>query len=122
MARETLLNRDPAADRERVEGVPVGALSRILRLPDFLFRRLAGRMLALDDRARSSMWEDLRLRRATEIDYLQGVILRLADAAAQPAPLTRRIVALIKAAEAAGSGPPAMQPGEVAGREAIEGT
>src|SRR5262249_32678704 len=76
----------------RIEGVPPRALSGILRLPDFLFRRVARRMLTINEESRSSMWEDLRLRRATEIDYLQGAILRLAQAAGRPAPLTRRIV------------------------------
>jgi 2-dehydropantoate 2-reductase len=97
-----------------VEGIPPGAISSILRLPDFLFRRIARRMLAIDAEARSSMWEDLRLRRATEIDYLQGVILQLADAAALPAPLTRRIVELVHEAERAGAGPPRLRPEQIA--------
>ena len=37
-----------------------GAIPRILRLPDWLFRRVARRMLAIDPQARSSMWEDLQ--------------------------------------------------------------
>jgi 2-dehydropantoate 2-reductase len=94
----------------RIEGVPPGALSSILRLPDFLFRRVARRTLAIDAASRSSMWEDLCLRRATEIDYLQGAILRLAQAAGRPAPLTEHIVRLIKSAEADGSGPPGLGP------------
>jgi len=97
----------------RIEGVPATALPRVLRLPDFLFRRVARRMLAIDIEARSSMWDDLRLGRTTEIDHLQGAILRLADAAALPAHLTHAIVRLIKAAEAAGAGPPGLQPEEI---------
>ena len=94
----------------RIEGVPPGALSAILRLPDFLFHRLARRMLAIAEESRSSMWDDLSLRRTTEIDYLQGAILRLAHAAGRPAPLTRRIVSLVKSAEAEGRGPPGLGP------------
>ncbi len=62
----------------RIEGVPPGAVPRILKLPDWLFRRVAGRMLAIDPAARSSMWEDLGARRPTEIDHLQGAILAAA--------------------------------------------
>jgi 2-dehydropantoate 2-reductase len=97
-----------------VEGIPPGAICTILRLPDFLFRRIARRMLAIDAEARSSMWEDLRLRRATEIDYLQGVILRLARAAALPAPLTQRVVQLVRVAERAGAGSPRLRPEQIA--------
>ena len=61
--------------------------------PTVLFRLVARRMLAIDPQARSSMWEDLRLRRPTEIDHLQGAILALADKAGVAAPLTERIAA-----------------------------
>ncbi|MBO0763271.1 MAG: 2-dehydropantoate 2-reductase [Hyphomicrobiaceae bacterium] len=100
----------------RIEGVAPGAVPRILRLPDWLFRRVARRMLAIDPEARSSMWEDLERRRPTEIDHLQGAILALAAAKAPTlVPLTRRIVALVKAAEAARAGSPGLAPERIAG-------
>ena len=71
----------------------------ILRLPDFLFRRLAAKMLAIDPLARTSMWEDLEAGRPTEIDYLNGEVVRLADALDRPAPVNRKLVALIREAE-----------------------
>ena len=98
----------------RVEGVPPGAIPSILRLPNVLFRLVARRMLAIDPQARSSMWEDLRLRRPTEIDHLQGAILMLADKAGVAAPLTERILRLIKGAESAGAGSPRLGPDQVA--------
>src|SRR6185503_6007423 len=84
-----------------IEGVPPRAIPFILRLPDALFRRVARRMLAVDPQARSSMWEDLRRGRPTEIDYLQGAILALARTSGVEAPLTQRISSLVKRAEAA---------------------
>ena len=90
----------------RIEGVPPGAVPRILRLPDWLFRRVAASMLAIDPEARSSMWEDLERRRPTEIDHLQGAILRLAAKTGVRVPLTERIVRLVKEAEAARLGSP----------------
>ena len=96
-----------------MEGVPPGAIPRILKLPNWLFRRVARRMLAIDPQARSSMWEDLERRRPTEIDYLQGAILALATKARIPAPVTQRIVRLVKEAEAARVGSPALTPQQV---------
>jgi 2-dehydropantoate 2-reductase len=98
-----------------VEGVPPWAIPRILRLPDWLFRVVARRMLAIDPQARSSMWEDLLRGRITEVDYLQGVILTLANRIGAAAPMTERIVQLIKEAEKARAGSPGLQPSEIAG-------
>jgi 2-dehydropantoate 2-reductase len=97
----------------RIEGVPPSAIPRILRLPDWLFKRVARRMLAIDPDARSSMWEDLGARRPTEIDHLQGAILTLAGNVRMRVPLTQRIVDLVKAAEAARAGSPGLTPEQV---------
>jgi 2-dehydropantoate 2-reductase len=100
----------------RIEGVPPGAIPRILRLPNWLFRRVARRMLAIAPEARSSMWEDLERRRPTEVDDLQGAILALAAKTGVRVPLTRRIVQLVKEAEAARAGSPELTPEQVGGR------
>jgi len=99
----------------KVTTVPPALLPTVLRLPDWLFLRLAKRMLAIDPMARSSMWEDLERRRNTEIDALQGVILGLARKAGTPATLTERIVALVRDAETKGKGSPRLKPEQVAG-------
>jgi 2-dehydropantoate 2-reductase len=97
----------------RIEGVPPSAIPRILRLPDWLFKRVARRMLAIDPEARSSMWEDLQRRRPTEIDHLQGAILTLAEKAGVRVPVTERIVRLVKEAEATRAGSPGLRPEQV---------
>src|SRR5262245_42399239 len=99
----------------RIEAVPPRAIPSILRLPDFFFRAVAGRMLAIDPAARSSMWEDLERRRPTEIDYLQGAILELAASTAIAVPLTERVSRLVKAAEDSGQGSPRLQPHQIGG-------
>jgi 2-dehydropantoate 2-reductase len=78
----------------------------VLSLPDGLFRLVAGAMLRIDPEARSSMWEDLERGRATEIEYLNGEILRLAERSGLGAPVNRRIRDLVKEAEAAKQGSP----------------
>jgi 2-dehydropantoate 2-reductase len=78
----------------------------LLRLPDALFAIALAPAMKIDPQARSSMREDLERRRRTEIDYLQGVITEIADRRGLKVPLSRRIVTLIKQAEAAGHGSP----------------
>ena len=99
----------------RIEAVPPGLIPVILRLPDGVFRMVARRMLAIDSQARSSMREDLERRRPTEVDYLQGAIVALADKSGVPAPITSRITTLIKAAEKMGAGSPQLSPQDIAG-------
>ena len=62
------------------------------------------------------MWEDLALRRPTEIDYLQGAILALAEKSGVAAPMTRahRCVSS-RSAQSAGAGSPRLRPEQVAG-------
>lgn len=71
----------------------------LLRLPDALFKRIAATMLRIDPEARSSMWEDLKAGRRTEVDYLNGAVVKLAESIGRDAPCNRCIVDLIRAAE-----------------------
>ena len=93
--------------------IPAGWTPHLLRLPDAVFGVLLGRTMKIDPEARSSMWEDLQRGRRTEIDYLQGVITEIADRHGLPVPLSRRIVALIRSAEAAGKGSPRLMPDQI---------
>ncbi len=93
--------------------VPASWAPHLLRLPDTLFAMLLGRTMQIDPEARSSMWEDLQRGRRTEIDHLQGVIAEIADRHGLQVPLSRRIVALIKRAEASGHGSPKLTPDQI---------
>ncbi|KUL95529.1 2-dehydropantoate 2-reductase [Bosea sp. WAO] len=79
--------------------LPARWLPSILRLPDALFRRLARQMLAIDPLARSSMADDLAAGRATEIDWLNGEVVRLAERLGREAPVNSRLIALIRDVE-----------------------
>lgn len=96
-------------------GVPPALTPHLLRLPDALFQILARRTMEIDPMARSSMWEDLQHRRRTEIDYLQGVIIALAERHRIDVPLTCRIVDLVKTAEQAGKGSPGLSAAQIRG-------
>jgi 2-dehydropantoate 2-reductase len=95
--------------------IPAGLMPPLLRLPDVIFEALLGRTMKIDPEARSSMWEDLQRGRRTEIDYLQGVITAIAERRGLKAPLSRRIVDLVKRAEAAGTGSPKLTPEQIRG-------
>lgn len=83
----------------RVAALPPTWLPTALRLPDWLFRRLATSMLKIDATARSSMADDLALGRTTEIDWLQGEVVRLAASSGIAAPHNAAICRLVREAE-----------------------
>ena len=93
--------------------VPLSLVPHLLRLPDALFAIALAPAMKIDPQARSSMSEDLQRGRRTEIDYLQGVITGIAERRHLEVPLSRRIVALIRRAEAAGQGSPQLNPEQV---------
>jgi len=93
--------------------VPASWTPHLLRLPDAIFAAALGGTMKIDPEARSSMWEDLSRGRRTEIDYLQGVILEIADRHGLPVPISRRVVALVRDAEADGKGSPGLTPEQI---------
>jgi 2-dehydropantoate 2-reductase len=81
----------------QLSAVPPRRMPAILRLPDALFKVVAARMLRIDDKARSSMADDLALGRRTEINELCGEVVRLARSNGARAPLSAKMVELIEA-------------------------
>lgn len=93
--------------------LPASWVPHVMRLPDWAFHMIAKRMVQIDPQARSSMWDDLQRGRRTEIDYLQGAIIDIARRRGLTAPLSARVAALIKGAEACGQGSPGLSPEQV---------
>ncbi|MEM1040926.1 MAG: 2-dehydropantoate 2-reductase [Pseudomonadota bacterium] len=75
----------------RIVKAPVGLIPTILRLPTFLFTRLAAQMLKVDPAARSSMAEDFEKGRRPEIDHLNGKIVQLGKALGVATPVNERV-------------------------------
>jgi 2-dehydropantoate 2-reductase len=70
-------------------------LPLVLRLPNWLFTRVAARLLRIDEKARSSMADDLALGRPTEVDAICGAVVRLAQAHGLQAPRCAKMVSLL---------------------------
>ncbi|MDF1728047.1 MAG: ketopantoate reductase C-terminal domain-containing protein, partial [Sulfitobacter sp.] len=86
--------------------VSVGMIPLILRLPTPIFSRIAASMLTIDAQARTSMALDLMAGRKTEIEALQGEVVRLAEERGKSAEICALVADLIRTAELAGEGLP----------------
>jgi 2-dehydropantoate 2-reductase len=83
-------------------------LPLVIGSPDWLFNNLFLKKWKIDAKARSSMADDLAAGRKTEIDYLNGELVVLAERLGLEVPVNRKIVELIRAAEAGAAAlPPA---------------
>lgn len=89
----------------KVGKVPPKLITKILRLPNFAFQTIAKGMLKIDPQARSSMWEDLQGGRSTEIDFINGAVIDLAQKNKLEAPISTYIVGLVKDAFSKGKSP-----------------
>ena len=85
----------------RLTPLPASWIPRVLGVPDAWFERLGRRMLTIDPLARSSMSDDLATGRATEIDWINGEVVRLAQRLGQTAPVNERLCELVREAEQA---------------------
>jgi 2-dehydropantoate 2-reductase len=74
-------------------------LPTVLNSTDWLFNNIFLKAWKIDARARSSMTDDLAAGRKTEIDYINGELVALADRLGAPAPVNRKIVELVREAE-----------------------
>jgi 2-dehydropantoate 2-reductase len=79
--------------------VPPSLLPLVIGSPDWLFNHVFLKAWKIDERARSSMADDLAAGRKTEVDYINGELVALAERLRAEAPVNRAIVSLIRWAE-----------------------
>lgn len=79
----------------RIGKVHPKLLPFLLRLPDVIFERLASSMLKIDPTATTSMVDDYRLGRSPEVDWLNGEIVKRAEALGMPASVNAKVTAFI---------------------------
>jgi len=87
-----------------IEPAKVGAvgpklLPWVIGSPDWLFNNVFMKAWKIDAKARSSMADDLAAGRTTEVDYINGELVKLAKRIGANAPVNRKIVELIRKAE-----------------------
>jgi len=91
--------------------LPSALIPWVLRLPTPIFQRVAAKMLTIDPMARTSMSYDLEAGKPTEIDALQGLIIRHGAEKSVPTPLCTRVRKHIN--QATGQGIPHLTPTQI---------
>ena len=84
----------------KIGPVPPRLLPHVIGAPDLIFNSLFIKIQKIDARARSSMYDDLAAGRTTEIDYLNGEVVKLGKKVGFPTPVNEAIVSLIRQREA----------------------
>jgi 2-dehydropantoate 2-reductase len=92
-------------ERAGIRPAKVGAVGprlmpAVIDSPDWLFNRVFIKRWKIDSKARSSMSDDLAHGRKTEVDYINGELVALAERVGVKSPINCKIVELIRAAEA----------------------
>ncbi len=83
----------------KLTAIPAKYIPIVLSLPNFLFNLVANKMLAIDPTVRTSMWWDLSQGKKTEIEYLNGAILKAAEKLQISCPANKNIINIIKEIE-----------------------
>lgn len=79
--------------------IPIAVFPIALTLPDAVFNFISKSEFKIDPQARLSMWQDLELKRKTEIEYLNGEIAEMARQCGMLVPYNQKIIELISLAE-----------------------
>lgn len=107
-----VLRRSGQPLRGTINGMPMDRYLRILRLPNFALnavKRLKSG-LAPDPGYHSSMFYDLEQRRRTEIEELNGLVVKMAAAVGVPCPVNTALARLVREAEEKNAGSPRLSP------------
>jgi len=91
---------------ETVTGTPIWTIPYALKSPSWLFKRIAAATVSVDKNAFSSMYDDLKNGRTTEVDMLNGEILSLGRKYHVATPYNQLLIELIKKAETEKKGSP----------------
>lgn len=94
--KETLqLLKQAGIPTVKLTGLPTRLIPVLMSSPNWVFTRVAKQMLTIDPVARSSMWEDLQAGRPTEVDWINGEVVKLAESLGTRAPVNQKLVELM---------------------------
>ncbi len=85
----------------KITKVAAKFIPTVLRLPNWLFSRVAKSMVDIDPHAKLSMWWDLDQGRATEIDFINGATMIAGKSLGIDTPMNNIVYAAIKTMEKA---------------------
>jgi len=91
------VSKELGLELPKVTSVPANVVPYVLKLPNFLFKLVANKMLVVDPNVRTSMWWDMSQNKPTEIQYLNGAVANEGARVGVPTPANNRIVALVEA-------------------------
>jgi len=101
----------------KLTALPAHHLPTILSLPNFIYKLITKKVLAIDPTVRSSMWWDLSQGKKTEIDHLNGALVDAAEKLGISCPANKNIIQLIKTIEQT---PVAARKGGIIGKELLQ--
>ncbi|MFT5571864.1 MAG: 2-dehydropantoate 2-reductase [Cryomorphaceae bacterium] len=83
----------------KMAAIPGKLLPLTMNVPNWLYKIMAKKVIAIDPKARMSMWWDLSGGRQTEIEYLNAAVVRAGKELGIDCPINQRIVELVKSVE-----------------------
>lgn len=79
----------------KLASVPMRWVPKVLKCPNSLFGFLGTKMLDIDPTVRTSMWWDINAGRKTEVDFINGAVVKQGALVGLNCPVNKKIVALI---------------------------
>ena len=83
----------------KLTALPAKILPYVMKLPNFIYLVIAQKTIAIDPNARLSMWWDITNKRKTEIDFINGALVKEGELMGIDCSLNRRLCDLIKQVE-----------------------
>ena len=83
----------------KVTPLPAHWVPEVLSLPNCVFRIVGQKMLAVDPTVRTSMWWDLSGGKQTEVEFLNGALIRAGKEVGVACPANEKLLAMIHQAE-----------------------
>jgi 2-dehydropantoate 2-reductase len=83
----------------KVAALPGHLIPAFISLPDFIFKSIGQKMLAIDPTVRTSMWWDLSANKLTEIEYLNAAVVAEGQALGVACPANEKLVVMVHRAE-----------------------
>jgi 2-dehydropantoate 2-reductase len=76
----------------KMAAVPMHWIPYVLNTPNFVFSILGTKMMDIDPTVRTSMWWDLSSRRLTEVDFINGAVVKHGAKLGIKCPVNQKIV------------------------------